>query len=456
MNVRQKISKALCLLIALAMLVSIAACGEGGDTSDIWQVSSGTDSSSPLDISALTESDDSLEYELSATAESSVVEESSEASIEESSEAEESQEESNDVQDILQYSRSFESVKDAEELLIDGASFCIYKTDLKAPTLYAMVHNDGRRHTDFVYMEYHNVSNKKRVLMKKMYKNVITDRVYFVIDVYDYDANPVFSFRCRNYIVLYDGNIAVFADDGDIADVYSTDGELISSGYERFAIDEFGMNGLRNPSGGLYILRDLNGESYSFPTGIYVSGYKMKDVYIVVVFATQCNLLKSMIVLCDENGNKTLSEYDLVAVLDKYGENIEKLLNDFLVALRADDYDAMRKYATEKLINDYKLYKSTFPDGGADNKTGEAVYSLRCTMPEFHYTIFPRNISGALYVENETKGQFLYGFQVTTDDPHLDKQYLWLATVSDGKGGLLIDSMSFGYVAGGALMHRED
>lgn len=77
-------------------------------------------------------------------------------------------------------------------------------------------------------------------------------------------------------------------------------------------------------------------------------------------------------------------------------------------------------------------------------------------MPEFHYTIFPRNISGALYVENETKGQFLYGFQVTTDDPHLDKQYLWLATVSDGKGGLLIDSMSFGYVAGGALMHRED
>lgn len=120
MNVRQKISKALCLLIALAMLVSIAACGEGGDTTSVGDMSEVAETSSSVtstvsleesavsDISMPSSEEESNEEELSET------EESSEESIDEPSEPEESsKEESSDAEESSE--ESSEPVEESSE-----------------------------------------------------------------------------------------------------------------------------------------------------------------------------------------------------------------------------------------------------------------------------------------------------------------------------------------------------
>ncbi len=320
MNVRQKISKALCLLIALAMLVSIAACGEGGDTTSVGDTSEVAEPSSSVistvsleesavsDISMPSSEEESNEEELSET------EESSEESIDEPSEPEESSEEESKV--ILSY--------DVEDEYFNG--FILISRTVKGVRKYGLASSKG-------------------IVLAPIYE--------FVREIGARDARLVIAVED----LRKEGDALVYKN-GKLVGKYSN---AMPQGGGHTAVKrqlcEFGI--FAKDDGSYFIIGDDGLPLYDDITHVYLPNY-MKENYVYFDTADGKHIIAELYIIYRDSGygtQYTLRYYE-VEDIDEYTEKNFPLMLEvgekFITAMANKDEEVIRECMTENLYNIFK------------------------------------------------------------------------------------------------------
>jgi len=141
--------------------------------------------------------------------------------------------------------------------------------------------------------------------------------------------------------------------------------------------------------------------------------------------------------------NGEFKPYDVDAALAKHCNEVAYSLDMFMQMVRNDDYEGMRKHAAKEIVDSYEEYRKN-PD--PNNEIGKIVNSIKYLAYDL-YIAYPDGYTALLYVENEAKGQYAYSFRMSLQRGVEGVQeyttfVAYITTVSDGKGGLLINSIS--------------
>ncbi len=149
--------------------------------------------------------------------------------------------------------------------------------------------------------------------------------------------------------------------------------------------------------------------------------------------------------LIDEENPLVFTPYDMDTTVDRDYDKLMKLFNSFVAELKNDSRDGMKKYATADLINSYDAFLKN-PDAEG-NYVGKVALKIKTFGTGKLYEVYPNGFDydGLVYVINEKEGKYVCSFCITEyfkDFNEYATFHSYFTTVSDGKGGLLIDSLA--------------
>ncbi len=374
--------------LLIAGLLLLSACDKTpsevseGDASQSEIVSEAVDSDIKSDIN----SEYTSSVEEKSAPESSEIEESSEEPSEESSEqsAEESSEEPSEEPSKPSWpigTRAYE--------LDDTGYVCVQYTNSGRA---ALADKNGKMLTKF---EYKNIFSTPYyiALIKKGYCKVVDLKLNTIIEG-NYDITTV---RVREYMILTPSG-------SDLFSLYNLEGKQVEN-LPKFKGIQFYSLGYTDL---LYIIsEDDTLHWYQIDNGVF-------------------------------------KPYDVDAALEKHYYEVINPLSMFMYMVRNDNYEGMRRYATKEIVDSYAEYRKN-PD--SNNTIGKIVNSMNYVTKDF-YIVYPDGYTSLLYVENEAEGRYACSFRMSLPrdaEEGLEEPttfYAYFTTVSDGKGGLLIDSIA--------------
>ncbi len=331
--------------------------------------------------------------------EESGVEESGEESVAESSEIEESSEEA-----------SVEQSEEPSEEQSEEPPEPSWPTGTSAYDLYD---------TGYVCVKY---NNSKRAALADSSGRMLTK--------FEYTDISALSGR---YIAFVKGSRHMTITDLELNVVFEGD---FSEGHSVITRDYIRLKGTKSK---LYSLYSIDLKKYDIPEFEYIDFFALGDIEVAYVEfgdGTSC--------WYKFDGDKSSATvYDMKSAVEENYERVIKPLRQFYVALKADDFAGMRKYAVPNVVDSYEAYLKN-PD--PDNKLGKAVSDMK--VREVTGWKYHDMLPGLLYVEDKAAERYFCTFWTMplADDETLlgcDRSVLfnsYFSTVPDGKGGLLIDS----------------
>jgi len=147
--------------------------------------------------------------------------------------------------------------------------------------------------------------------------------------------------------------------------------------------------------------------------------------------------------LIDKDDPLAFTAYDMDAAIAKDRDRLMKLFNSFVTELKNDNRDGMKKYAAADLLESYDAFVKD-PDA-EDNYAGEMVFKVKTKHLSKLYGVYPSGYDGLVCVINEKEGRYACSFYMTEHFEEFNEYatfHCYFTTVSDGKGGLLIDSVA--------------
>lgn len=147
--------------------------------------------------------------------------------------------------------------------------------------------------------------------------------------------------------------------------------------------------------------------------------------------------------MIDKENPLVFTPYDMNSAINKDYDKLMKIFNSFVTELKNDNRDGMKKFATAELINSYDAFVKN-PDA-EDNYTGRMVSYIKTLPLSKLYEVYPTGYNGLVYVINEKEGRYVCSFLMTEYFQEFNEYatfHSYFTTVSDGKGGLLIDSIA--------------